>query len=326
MITIRVNVCGDHWINPEEVQAQLDTADALEPVVFNFGAEGPSLAAIGLMDMINAHCNTTGRSLTSLHVVAWPNTAEKLQVGSVELCKISHFFSKSDVYRRDQFLPSTHEHLFGCFIGRRTIARGVILYDLWKHHKQHTLLSCMYNRNINVWEKSKGKNLESLDQWVPTDQQADFVDWWKSCPVSSIDQHSVADQYRDGQNTNLDLLAHYHKFDIEIVCETYTLGETFFPTEKTIRPIMGKKPWLIYGPENYLRRLQELGFQTFDTLWSEEYDQFSGPVRWQYIQQVIQNLTNLSTADRCALLDKASLITEHNWKVLEDLARKHSTK
>ena len=71
------------------------------------------------------------------------------------------------------------------------------------------------------------------------------------------------------------------------VAETITRGESFFATEKTVRPIVGCRPFLLYGTVGFLKNLKQAGFRTFSELWSEDYDQFEGPERWNQIKLTI---------------------------------------
>jgi hypothetical protein len=106
-----------------------------------------------------------------------------------------------------------------------------------------------------------------------------------------------------------------------MVCESYTIGDTFFPTEKTIRPISAGKPMLVYGPKNFLARLRALGFQTYGNCWSENYDQQEGPERWKAIQQIITELINLNDFQRAQLLDQAQNIAIYNRRHLAELIK-----
>jgi hypothetical protein len=129
----------------------------------------------------------------------------------------------------------------------------------------------------------------------------------------------IAAQFGDPTNHsihNRSMLEHYHKFSIELVCETYTLGNTFFPTEKTVRPIMGTKPWLIHGAPGYINNLKLMGFQSFNALWDESYDQLEGSARWQAMQKIIDTLTKLNSVSLRMLLEQAHQIALFNRQVL----------
>jgi hypothetical protein len=53
---------------------------------------------------------------------------------------------------------------------------------------------------------------------------------------------------------------------------------------------MAAKPFLVYGPKNFLARLQDLGFKTYNNYWDESYDKLEGPQRWQAMQLVIDDI------------------------------------
>jgi hypothetical protein len=148
------------------------------------------------------------------------------------------------------------------FIGRITYARAVILYH-WK-----TKYICQQNviPNPHPWQLNPQDeiNLECLSDWLSTNRQYRMFDWYNQCIMPSVDQMTLRDQFTTPNSyadTNRSLLKHYDQFAIEIVCETYTMGNTFFPTEKTIRPIMACKPVLVYGPKYFLARLELWDFK-----------------------------------------------------------------
>ena len=61
MHDIPVRVCGDHWLNPDEVRNTLYQIPVEEHIILDIGTEGPSLTALGLPLMLDELCRTTGR-------------------------------------------------------------------------------------------------------------------------------------------------------------------------------------------------------------------------------------------------------------------------
>lgn len=59
---------------------------------------------------------------------------------------------------------------------------------------------------------------------------------------------------------------------VEVVPETM-YKDAWFITEKTVKPIMTKTPFLLLSTPGYLNYLKEKGFQTFDSLIDESYNQ-----------------------------------------------------
>lgn len=283
MITISVRVCGDAWSNPDEVHAALDQPG---PVVLDFHHEGASVQAIGLDRMIQE----SGRDPESVVIVNNPNRTESVPYINTTDTR-NHCLDLAKSYWQDPVVPAVDARPFGYFVGRRTIARCVIMYDLWQNFQDQFVFSHMQNRIAMPWiEPPVGINLEQVSDWLYQGEVVRFIRWYNACPITSIDGHSVRDHYDPDQNVNKDLLTHYSKFVTELVAESYTLGDTFFPTEKTFRPIMSARPIVVYGPKNFLARLRELGFETYHACWDESYDQLEGPARWQAIRKLLPTI------------------------------------
>ena len=280
MNTISVRVCGDAWSNPEEVQTALAQPG---PVILDFHDEGASVGAIGLTRMIEQ----SGRAPASVTIANNPNRTETLPWVNTTGPR-NHCLDLAQQYWQDPVVPATDARPFGYFVGRRTLSRCAIMYDLWNNFQDQVVFSHMANRVPAPWiNPPTGINLEQLSDWLYQGEVVHFIRWYNACPVTSIDGHSVKDHYDPEQNTNRDLLTHYDKFVTELVAETYTLGDTFFPTEKTFRPIMSARPVVIYGPRNFLARLRDMGFETYQTCWDESYDLLEGPARWQAIRNLL---------------------------------------
>jgi hypothetical protein len=103
------------------------------------------------------------------------------------------------------------------------------------------------------------------------------------------------------------------------VAESYIYGDTFFPTEKTVRPLAAGKPILVMGPKHFLQRLKDQGFQTWANLWDETYDEMEGMERLFMIRTVIDDVRQ-RRADIIPYLQQHS---KHNRTVLSDLVGKH---
>jgi hypothetical protein len=289
MITIPVRVCGDTWINPKEVEDALFSSDPASKISLDFQAEGPSIQALKILNLLDRYCVESKRLPDSIFIVNNPNNIEKTQYENVTPGH-SHFFKMSKNYWSD-FRPAKKNcKKFGYFVGRRTVSRVKILYDLWHERNDQCLFSVMNSHSIPAWTQSQGIVLEKIADWMTPEQNISFCDWFTNCTVTSLDGHFVRDQYIENPITNQDLLNFYDQFAVEIVAETYTLGDTFFPTEKTVRPIMAGKPMIVYGPKNFLTRLRSLGFETYNSCWDESYDQLEGPQRWEAIKKILDQV------------------------------------
>ena len=108
----------------------------------------------------------------------------------------------------------------------------------------------------------------------------------------------------------LPLKPYYEKIFVDIVSETFTSGTTCFITEKTVRPIVYKCPFIIMAGKGYLKALKKFGFKTFDAWWSEEYDNYTGPER---IEKIVQLINTLSKENIKALKVELQNTIEHNY-------------
>ena len=324
--TIILEFSGDRWNNPIRFQEQLNQVPPGESVTLDLRSEGPSLHALGVSDVIDSWLLDRKQSPDSVQVWRWSNPVELVPYRLVKCSNPSHFFFMSQNYWLESIPEQklSYNNLFGLFIGRMTYSRAVILYQCLIG-KQNVFVSKMSSTNLYPWQlNSQGEiNLDCLSDWLPTNKQYQMFTWYDQTTIPSVDQMSVRDQFTTPNSyvdTNRSLLNFYDRFAIEIVCETYTMGNTFFPTEKTIRPITACKPMLIYGPQYFLARLRTFGFQTYHDLWDESYDLCQGPKRWQLIQGVMQSISKKTPEEQQQLLAKAQVIALHNRQRLKDIA------
>jgi len=325
-VNIDIQVTGDHWFNRLEFIKNLENTDPNEIIVLNVNTEGPSLESIGVRSIVDAWLAKHNRAPETIFINNWANGAENVPYKKLHQNNFSHFFKFSQNYWPKDIVSTNNESkLFGLFLGRRTIARNSILYHVANNWSEHFLMSVMKSRNPNPWphHKEGAVNLEILDHWIDPRNQPKVFDWIATCNITSIDDRSVQDQYtvpeQSAAECNQSLLRYYNQFQIEMVCESYTIGDTFFPTEKTVRPISAGKPMLVYGPKNFLERLRALGFQTYGNCWSENYDQQEGPARWQAIRTIIDSLINLTDAQQTELLEHTQSNALYNRQHLAKL-------
>ncbi len=64
----------------------------------------------------------------------------------------------------------------------------------------------------------------------------------------------------------------FQQTNYSIVAETLGTGDSFFLSEKTAKYMHAYRPFVVFGPRHHLRKLNELGFQTFSTAIDEGYD------------------------------------------------------
>jgi len=93
----------------------------------------------------------------------------------------------------------------------------------------------------------------------------------------------------------------------EVVTET-DIHDSLVITEKTLKPIINKSPFLLCGSYLSLHRLKKFGFETFDSIFDESYD--SEPVYYDRMQIIIDNLKSLCSMSVAECHKKLNTVRE----------------
>lgn len=105
----------------------------------------------------------------------------------------------------------------------------------------------------------------------------------------------------------------YAKKIIEVVLETIFDEDRISLTEKSLRPIATKTPFILAGPAGSLQYLRRYGFQTFSPWIDESYDNEPDPVkRLTMIVKELERLAAMPTEEFETVWDQCSRIAEAN--------------
>lgn len=103
---------------------------------------------------------------------------------------------------------------------------------------------------------------------------------------------------------------------ISVVAETIDDNDIFFVTEKTAKPLMAGKPFIMLGGVNYLKHLRNLGFETFAPVIDESYDDVVD--YHQRVKMAFRSFKALSEQDPKEIMAKLSPILQHNRNIMYD--------
>lgn len=230
----------------------------------------------------------------------WPNIFEKLQNYSPTKTSITY--------------------TVGCFIGRTSWERIILSAWLDKFYSKQTLLACHHNnKNKNQID---GLQLSTIMHLCPDDMHT-VIDFLKTCPrkMSTEDKdYKKLDNHTQNNFKDIELHESYPLIFSELVCETFFSGLTFFPTEKTFRPIWQMTPTITFGPRNFLSNMQSSGFKTFDDYWDESYDGLQDYERIQAIQVILKKLFLLTKLELEEMYADMLPILRHNKNRLHEIA------
>ena len=102
-----------------------------------------------------------------------------------------------------------------------------------------------------------------------------------------------------------------------VAAETYCPNGYPYFTEKTVKPIMYKRPFISYGNPGTLTYLRDCGFKTFDNFWDESYDdEKDDDKKIDMITDIIENLCQKNINELDQLYGQMESILEFNKNLL----------
>ena len=209
--------------------------------------------------------------------------------------------------------------IFGVLYNRPIWHRLGIVSHMYMHHRSKTLINFRSDPS-----KIDERKLFEIDQLFTNHPESsrNFLNCYHEFPITLKD----VDDYTKFGTTKMhtdQLCEFYPDFLIDIVAETFTNGNTFFTTEKTVRPMLLKKPMIVMGGKNHLLYLRQMGFRTFGDFWDESYDGFEGPDRYIKILDLIDKLSKESAENLEMMYLNMQYTLEHNYNLL--IAQSYST-
>lgn len=109
----------------------------------------------------------------------------------------------------------------------------------------------------------------------------------------------------------------YNQTAYSLVAETNYSNHYNFYTEKTVKPILGKRLFVMLSGQHQLRNLRQMGFQTFDGIIDETYDTVENT--YDRFDLVMQQVKYLETQPQQEILNKIKPICEHNFKIMTQI-------
>lgn len=109
----------------------------------------------------------------------------------------------------------------------------------------------------------------------------------------------------------------YYKFFLDVVTETVFDYPHVFISEKLLRPLLFKKPFILFGAAGTLKYLHSFGFRTFGSVWDESYDnEPDAQLRFLKCCSIMQHVVKKPIQELNVLHQHLLDILEHNQQVL----------
>lgn len=203
---------------------------------------------------------------------------------------------------------STLRKRFGMFIARSNWKRLGLASHLWRHYRDITALTYHFDPVSDYHRSNFGLEEYLQHNWC----DVDIIEFLRVLPLRS-DEHVYPIMWNSGLEQ---LRSQYQDVFCDIVCETYFTGRTFYPTEKTWRPMLYRRPFVVQGPQWYLENLRRLGFQTFGAWWNEGYDEDVNGGSLESLRDVIDFIGSQSKETVQTWYEEMTPVLEHNYQTL----------
>jgi len=101
--------------------------------------------------------------------------------------------------------------------------------------------------------------------------------------------------------------------------EHFMIKDTVFRTEKTLKPMWFKHPFITVGPRGYMKTLRDQGYKTFHPYINEDYDsEPNDNKRLRMIVSEAKRLCDFNQDQWRAWKDNIAPIVEHNYKWIQN--------
>lgn len=127
--------------------------------------------------------------------------------------------------------------------------------------------------------------------------------------------------------TNSLPIVFYQKSYFSLVSSTFAFQDDEMSvgfTEKEIKPILARHPFIIFNRPGVLKHLQNMGFLTFERWVDESYDlENNDDRRLKKIVDEVERLCNLSFEEWDLMLDEMAPVLAHNYNRLVNYTTEH---
>lgn len=305
------------------------------PAVISLYPEGPCATAMGLYQLLDEFCDLT----------LYPKNWIIIQTGNLieqhadyvisrkseywyEIKKINKGITNGEFIVEFSQTPTKH---FSNFVSRGNWFRLWIATILSNSYSSKTLQTYHYDANKENVNANGYVGVDDLF-WFNCNIISDAVNFLQTCPrvididylqnLDNIDKdqfHHPNSYYPIQYPNNLNLLNYYHDIFVDIVSETVFSGDSFFISEKTWRPIVARRPFIIMSNRNFLANFRRLGFRTFGQWWDESYDLYSGQDRIQQVEKILEIISNWTLEELSVKLLEMQETLDHNYNIFRSL-------
>jgi hypothetical protein len=214
------------------------------------------------------------------------------------------FWSTVDFYRQKPEILDLLDHTyskpkyFEILLGRRKYHRDLIYNNI--DHEKNIVTYMSEDESLNL---AQDQNFV----WPSDVLDPENIDITNTASIVKVDGIIVS-------LSQIIPVSVYNQTAYSLVCESQHENNFSFFTEKIIKPILGRRIFLACSGRYFLKNLRSLGFQTFDSVIDESYDN-----EWNLekrVEMLLQQVEYLYTVDQSEIYQQVHTVLEHNFNLI----------
>ena len=313
--------------NPEyraiEIIAELQKHGHAE---ISIDGEGSDCETLGLYQLLDTICKDLGYNPKHISIYTCNQLEQHPQYRIFRHPPL--YIASGQQFAAQNPLPDKQWHTlrhFGIFIGRSSWQRLWMASHTWQNYRDLAVMTYHYDSSVDYHRTHL--SFDELAYQIGLSNAVDTAaEFMQQLPI----KNESVDSYPILTPAHFAIAKLYREFFVEIVCETFLAGHSFYPTEKTWRPFICRTPFLTLGPRGFLANLRRLGFRTFSQWWDESYDEDAdldnGRLAIRSIQQTQQRLSKLSVSELEGMYIDMQATLEHNYQTFVNLKEREFKK
>ena len=308
---------GKIWQRDQRVLDLYEHSLQGNPFLVHLNNEGPCAKELGLYALLDDICARTKLSKEKITIQTC-NLIEKHDQYSIKITPpIKHIQNLQNWVKQGKICVKQSSDIikhFGHFIGHSSRFRLAIGAHLYHHHQDKTTQTFHSSPKNELHTEFIG--LEDL--WLndyTLDEVDRAVEFLKHMPLrfDHVDNGPIYHMKMYG------ILDAYCDIFLDIVCNTYIKGTTFYMDEKLWRPIITKTPFIVHGPKNFIKNFRKLGFKTFNDWWDEGFSEDYADCQVKSIISIVDRLSRLSLNELQEMYNSMLPTLNHNLEVFMNL-------
>jgi hypothetical protein len=192
--------------------------------------------------------------------------------------------------------PLHFDMLLGCQRPNRDYVYNYVI--------EHDLKSQVLLTYFKFWNM----DLRQSDQFIPEEAGLEYIE----APNGTV--HQVRYYGRRMCLSQVIPIEIYNRTAYTLVTETNGVNHFNFYTEKIVKPILAQRLFVAIAGRHYLRNLRAMGFQTFDGIIDESYDEVED--NWERYTSAMAQVERLCRMPQEEILVAIRPIVEHNRRLM----------